>query len=371
MKQGLESVEKLVERANVLASLKRDYVADVRNTFMHYDGEDAFSLTIGHPLGISGEAVYNINDVALRQMGTWAHIPMSYINHMRNSGHHQLLVDNFNQWFEKPKHVNNFRRLYRGMAGEFSESSGIWRSFHSDKFQRVDHEHILEDILPALQELAEEFGGIQVVSCQITDDKMYLKVIFPELEAKVVGDVVRMGLSIGNSETGMSNVYILPLLDVLRCLNGMVLPHRGVKRRHIGSAIESDGQVTYAEDTIEANLKAIKLQVRDSMTDVMNSFKDGSLIKELEASGDSTKVREPAKAIEATAKLFSLTDKETDVAKISWGKLHDYSKWGMMNAVTEIANTHESYDRASELEIIGGKIISMPNHQWDRIALAA
>ena len=371
MKQGLESVEKLVERANVLASLKRDYVADVRNTFMHYDGEDAFSLTIGHPLGISGEANYNINDVALRQMGSWAHIPMSYINHMRNSGHHQLLVDNFNQWFEKPKHVNNFRRLYRGMAGEFSESSGVWRSFHSDKFQRVDHEHILEDILPALQELAEEFGGIRVVSCQITDDKMYLKVIFPELEAKVVGDVVRMGLSIGNSETGMSNVYILPLLDILRCLNGMVLPHRGVKRRHIGSAIESDGQVTYAEDTIEANLKAIKLQVRDSMTDVMNSFKDGSLIKELEESGDSTKVREPAKAIEATAKLFSLTDKETDVAKISWGKLHDYSKWGMMNAVTEVANTHESYDRASELEIIGGKIISMPSYQWDRIALAA
>ena len=46
MKQGFESVEKLVERANVLASLKRDYEADVRNTFMHYDGEDAFSLTI-------------------------------------------------------------------------------------------------------------------------------------------------------------------------------------------------------------------------------------------------------------------------------------------------------------------------------------
>ena len=74
MKQGLESVEKLVERANVLASLKRDYVADVRKTYMHYDGDDVFSL------GIEGEAVYSINDVALRQMGSWAHIPMSYIN---------------------------------------------------------------------------------------------------------------------------------------------------------------------------------------------------------------------------------------------------------------------------------------------------
>jgi len=103
----------------------------------------------------------------------------------------------------------------------------------------------------------------------------------------------------------------------------------------------------------------------------MNSFKDGTLVDELERSGDSSRVLEPAKAIEATAKLFSLTDKESDVAKISWGKLNDYSKWGMMNAITEVANTHDSYDRASELELIGGKIISMPSYQWDRIALAA
>ena len=363
MKQGLESVEKLVDRANILAGLKRDYVADVRNTTMSYDRGDKFDL------GIDNEINYPINNTALRQLSSWTRIPMTYINHLRENGKHDLVVDNFNEWFEKPDHVNSSRRLYRGMAGE--HYGGECRAFHSDKFQRVDHEHILEDILPALEELAETFGGIRVVSCEITDDKMYLKVLFPELEAEVVGDVVRMGLSIGNSETGMSNVYILPLVEVLRCLNGMVLPHMGVKRRHIGAAIQGDGQVTYSEDTLEANLKAIKLQVRDSMTDVMNRFKDGSLIEELQNSGNSSKVKEPAKAIEATAKLFSLTDKETDTAKISWGKLNDYSKWGMMNAITEVANTHESYDRASELEIIGGKIINMPLNQWDRIALAA
>ena len=98
---------------------------------------------------------------------------------------------------------------------------------------------------------------------------------------------------------------------------------------------------------------------------------DGSFIEELQKSGDSSRVKEPAKAIEATAKLFNLTDKETDTAKISWGKLNDFSKWGMMNAITEVANTHDSYDRASELEIIGGKIIAMPTYEWDKIALAA
>ena len=56
MKQGLESVEKLVERANVLASLKRDYVADVRKTHMFYE-DNEFGLCI------QDEANYQINDV--------------------------------------------------------------------------------------------------------------------------------------------------------------------------------------------------------------------------------------------------------------------------------------------------------------------
>ena len=365
MKQDLNSVEELLTKANNLASRKRDFVADVRNTHMHYQGGGEFGLAI------DGEADYKITDNAMVQLGDWCRIPRAYVRHMMDNGQNKLLVDNFNQWFEKPDHVKSFRRLYRGMAGEYSESNSVWRSFHSDKFQRVDHEHVLEDLLPQLEELAEVFGGIKIISCAITDDKMYLKVTFPGQEAKVVGDLVRMGLSIGNSEVGKSNVYILPLAYILRCLNGMVLPHMGIKRRHIGAAIEGDGQVTYAEDTLEANLKAIKLQLRDSMNDVVKSFKDGSFVEELQKSGDSSRVKEPAKAIEATAKLFNLTDKETDTAKISWGKLNDYSKWGMMNAITEVANTHDSYDRASELEIIGGKIIAMPTYEWDKIALAA
>ena len=51
MKQGLESVEKLVDRANILAGLKRDYVADVRKTTMFYDGSDNFDLGIDDEIG--------------------------------------------------------------------------------------------------------------------------------------------------------------------------------------------------------------------------------------------------------------------------------------------------------------------------------
>lgn len=364
MKQGLESVEALLDRASNLAARKRDYVSDVRNTHMTYEGDDVFRVFI------NGEVAYKTNDNVLQQMSQWAHLPMSYINYMRDNGQHQLVADNFNKWFEKPV-TKSTRRLYRGLAGEYSSTDDLWRSFHSDKFQRIDHEHILGDLLPQLEELVKIFGEIKIVSCAITDNKMYLKILFPEQEAKVVGDVVQMGLVIGNSEIGKSNVYILPLAHILRCLNGMVLPHSGIKRRHIGSSIESDGIVTYAEDTLEANLKAIRLQLRDSMNDIMGKFQDGTFVQELRESNNTTPAKEPFKAVEATAKLFNLTDGEKEKTKLSFARLGNYTKWGMMNAVTEVANTHESYDRASDLEVMGGKIITMPNRDWDRIALAA
>ena len=69
--------------------------------------------------------------------------------------------------------------------------------------------------------------------------------------------------------------------------------------------------------------------------------------------------------------MFSLTEKETEDTTLSFVKRGDYSKWGMVNAVTEIANTHKNYDRASELEGLGGRILTMGKSQWQEIALAA
>lgn len=48
----------------------------------------------------------------------------------------------------------------------------------------------------------------------------------------------------------------------------------------------------------------------------------------------------------------------------------DYSKWGMADAVTQVANETRSYERATELELMGGKIIDMPPSQWSRYVSA-
>ena len=61
-------------------------------------------------------------------------------------------------------------------------------------------------------------------SCQLTDSRMYIKVVNTRLEAEVVpGDIVQSGIIISNSEVGLGSVSIQPLVYRLVCSNGMVV----------------------------------------------------------------------------------------------------------------------------------------------------
>jgi len=365
MKQDIESLDNMFNKVKSYQERKRDYISDVRSTEMQYIGGDVLKLSID-----GDKANWPIDDHTLRQMGTWAHLPASYVSYMRREGRGDLIADNFNEWFSKPVHEHT-RRLYRGMSGEYSDAGSYWRSFHSDRFNRFDHEHMLEALMPELERLEKEFGGIKVVSLGLTDGKLYVKVVFPETEAKAVGDVVQFGLTIGNSEIGLSKLFVLPLAYVLRCLNGMTLPDEGMTRRHIGSVIEETGNVTYAQDTVEADQIAIQKKLRDTIRSVTTEERMKGILDKINDSSLSEKTVNPMKAVEKTAELFSLTDKEAENTTLSFVRRGDYSKWGMVNAVTEIANTHDNYDRASDIENIGGRILAMDESRWNRIAIAA
>ena len=46
---------------------------------------------------------------------------------------------------------------------------------------------------------------------------------------------------------------------------------------------------------------------------------------------------------------------------------NDLTLYGLSNAVTRHSQNVESYDRATALESIGYKILTMPSRQWSKI----
>jgi hypothetical protein len=110
------------------------------------------------------------------------------------------------------------------------------------------------------------------------------------------------------------------------------------------------------------------------MADVVNAATDMTLftrmVDKLRGATESEKIINPEPAVEVLSKSLGLNEAERSQVLINLIQDQDYSKWGALNAVTKVANEHESYDRASELETFGGKILELSMRDWSQIAKA-
>ena len=105
--------------------------------------------------------------------------------------------------------------------------------------------------------------------------------------------------------------------------------------------------------------KARLLKVRDHISEALDEGHFRNLIERMQ---ETTGIRLEAgaeKCVDTTAKKFGLSqlEKESVLSELIVGA--DLSLWGLTNAVTAVAQQAESYDRATELEAIGGRFFSL------------
>ncbi len=74
--------------------------------------------------------------------------------------------------------------------------------------------------------------------------------------------------------------------------------------------------------------------------------------------------------VEVTAKRFALNDGERSSVLKHLIRGDDMTQWGLANAITRAAQDVESYDRATELESLGGTIVELPQATWKVLATA-
>jgi hypothetical protein len=355
MKQGKSLVE-LAQTIEQNKEAKVDYVADTREIVM--SPHDS-SLQVGLN---GGGAEVKPTDHCHNQIATFTGINRPYYEKMREDSA-ELLAENVNHWLMKPTDSNKVRRMVRTI-------DGTARAFLSDHYLRVDNEQIAEVALTAFQEVPD----IKIVSCDVTDMKLYIKAVFPRTELEVaVGDAVQSGVVISNSEIGLGRFRIDPFTLRLICLNGMTRMQKrgGYSRIHRGSKIDQSDGIIYQQDTIEAATQAIMLQARDAVTTFADPAYFETFVDDLRKAKDTTAVERPVKGVEILGKTIGLSKDEGESVLERLIRAGDYSQYGMMNAVTNLANDAESYDRASELEVLGGKVLDLSPTQWETIAVAA
>lgn len=136
----------------------------------------------------------------------------------------------------------------------------------------------------------------------------------------------------------------------------------GVGNRHVGRINESvDGDFgIFRDETIEADDRAFLMKIEDTVRAAVDEARFNALVQKLRDAKEAPILPAAApKVVELAAKEFNIRQNESEGILGHLIAGGDLSLYGLANAVTRHAQDVQSYDRSTELEATGYKIITM------------
>ena len=342
MKTGRDLGEVLQELKRQQAE-KRDYISPSSSLSLRPDGR---TLAMG-------EKNFSTTDLFHRQVASTLNIPSKYYDLMQREKP-ALLAENVNEWMATKDQNYMVRSL-----------SGVARALLSDRYRRIDNLEVAGAVLP----LFAGVPGMQVMSAEVTSQKLYLKVVDTRREVACVGDKVQFGIVVSNSEVGLGAVSVQPLVYTLACTNGMIVNSLGERKTHVGRAAKGvdDGWEVMSDEAREAEDKAFLLRLRDITNAAFDEARQGMIVERLEEAAGARITGKVTEVVEIVGKDYGLSNLEQDGVLKYLIEGGDLSLYGLSNAVTRYSQDVESYDRATALEGMGWQMATMEPRKWKEI----
>lgn len=342
-----------------LADRNLDYITDTRNMKMGV-ASNALKLR-----GI--DDTLPITDYAHSQIAQRLGIPKKYYDTISP----ELRALNVNAHWQHTHGMDNktSKLLVR------TQDNNV-RAVMSDRYRIIDHIDVANTVLPVLTSRKD----LKVISANITERKLYLKVAFTDITHEMQpGDVVQSGLIIMNSEVGAGAFEIAPYMHRLWCSNGCYNTEFGQRKNHVGRAFAADNDKAYAfyrDETLALEDAALLAKVKDTVVACIDEVLFAQLAGKFAETLDIKLAADPVTVVERVAKQFAFTETEQQsvvrhlVSDDDLEGARD-SAYGVINAITRTAQDIDNVDRANELERIGGNSIDLPRSQWQRLGAVA
>ncbi len=344
MKTGRDLKDVLVElqRQN---EAKRDYVSPAEAFTLSDDGR-TFSLA-GEEMGTT--------QLFHRQVASALNIPAKYYDLMQREKP-SLLASNVNSWFS----TKDASYMIRSM--DYGEGR-LARALLSDRYRRIDNLEIASAVLPLFAGKEE----MEVISCEVTENRLYLKIVNHRLEMACVGDRVQAGVVISNSEVGLGAVSVQPLVYTLACTNGMIISSLGERKTHVGRQAKAmeESYMIYSDETRKAEDTAFLLKLKDATLAAIEEARFAQIVDTLSQAASAPITGRVQEVVELTGKAYGLNEGEQDDVLSYLIRGGDLSLYGLSNAITRASQDVASYDRATALESMGWEVATMPAAQWN------
>jgi hypothetical protein len=340
MKQGFKTIQELYQKLEDQRENRKDMIADTRSLIVNStDGTSTLSVSTGNDV-----MTYAVSDVAHRQIADRLGIPFKYYDRMRLE-YPDLLDRNINGWLQK----NPEKRMLRTLDGRL-------RAFLSDRYRRLDNLELVDHVLPVIAQMK----GCSIESCDITETHLYMKIINRTMKAELTpGDVVQAGFVISNSEIGLGALKVEPLVYRLVCKNGMISKDLAHKKYHAGRQVEDTDNAyeLYSDETLAADDKAYFMKVQDIVSAAVDETRFNLTVGKMRESMNIQTGDNPVKTVEVLGDKYVLSKTERATILRHFIMSNDYTAFGLINAVTRSSQDITDYNRATELERLGGTLL--------------
>jgi hypothetical protein len=360
MKLGtrLQDMAAEVERQ---ALSKSDFVAPVAQMTMNSAGR----------LTLAQNGTMALRTLAHDQLGEYLEIPKTYYQRMLSEDT-SLLAANVNRWLTaETEGKKKEGRLIRTLDNEVR--AVLSPSYQSEGMDNLDFLRVLFPIVKS--------RGLITWSAAITETRMYWKVVDQSITldvptgrklgdgSHVFFDTISPALLFSNSEVGLGSYSIAWGKFTKVCTN--LAAHEQLMRKvHIGRRAEVTDDVyqMLSNETKQKMAETLTLQARDIVESALSKAR---LEAHAEKLGVAVAQKIPGKdaerILDVTAKRFGWTQEERDGIFGELIEAGDFSRYGAHNAVTLYSSKVASYDRASELERDGGRIIDLEPAAWQTL----
>jgi hypothetical protein len=303
----------------------------------------------------SNAITLDVMNTAHGQISDKLGIPKKYYD--RIIQHPELLDENVNYWLERAN-KNYFLRCFVDEA----EQTGVIRAFLSDKFKVIDNYDVL---MAALEAVKDSGVNLQIQDCDVTDKKMYVRFIAPEVEIdspellknyRVPNGSPNQGKTgiisgfvISNSEIGYGQFSISPRAGVLACSNGMIFHDDAFKKTHLGAQMDAFSSIQWSEDTRQKNIDLIIAQVKDAINTYISEDYFAAKVQHLEEVGKK-ELEHPFEVVKNVSKNLQFSeDRQADLLNY-FTQGADVTAFGVCQAMTYYGQVCEDAELQFDME---------------------
>jgi hypothetical protein len=287
----------------------------------------------------------SIHRHAVNQMAQDIDMPMKFLDSLqaeKQEWGRELLAHNLQTVFHERHKAKRF--LSRSLNSEV-------RGWLSDQYRRLDSRPIVEAFAAAVNE-----KGAVPYEGYVTDTKIAIQAIMPEIYEPIPGEVVAYGLSLENSDFGNGALSIRAYLLRIWCTN-LAITEETMRQVHLGKRLDDNliySQRTYeldAKTTVSALKDVVRLQLDSrSLTNRMEAVRTAAA-SEVNTTSARELLKKALNKGEAEAALNAFNS--PDVYNLPAGN----NTWRLSNAISWIAGQTEDAERKLELMRVAGEVL--------------